>query len=189
MAEAKDKKITAETEASTTELAAVLGISVRRVQQLAQDGKIVAVSRGKFNLSDSVQRYIRLCTKPPRAEEEADLGRAKQIAETRLKEAKATIAKLEAEELEGKMHRAEDVAAMTEDLIYSIRGALNALPGRLAVDVAAAGSAAEAADVIRKEVYKVMKELSEYRYDPQKYEERVRARMDWDAAEPEDDDE
>ena len=27
------------------------------------------------------------------------------------------------------MHRAEDVAALTEDLVYTIRGALNALPG------------------------------------------------------------
>ena len=72
-------------------------------------------------------------------------------------ELKATIAKLEAEELKGTMHRAEDVAALTEDLVYTIRGALNALPGRLAVDVAAVSTPAEASEVIRKEVSKVMR--------------------------------
>ena len=89
------------------------------------------------------------------------------------------IAKLEAEELKGTMHRAEDVAALTEDLVYTIRGALNALPGRLAVDVAAVSTPAEASEVIRKEVSKVMRELAGYHYDPKKYEERVRERRDW----------
>lgn len=65
-----------------------------------------------------------------------------------MKASKATIAKLEADELKGTMHRAEDVAALTEDLVYTIRGALNALPGRLAVDVAAVSTPAEASEVI-----------------------------------------
>ncbi len=86
------------------------------------------------------------------------------------------------------MHRSEDVAAMTEDLVFIIRSMLSALPGRLAVDVAAAESAAEAADVIRREVHLIMAEIAKYRYDPAKYEERVRERKKWEAAEPEDDD-
>ena len=96
-----------------------------------------------------------------------------------MKASKATIAKLEAEELKGKMHRSEDVAAMTTDLIYAIRGAMMALPGRLAVDVASANSPAEAAEIIRREVNKAMRELAGYHYDPKKYEERVRDRRDW----------
>jgi len=56
-----------------------------------------------------------------------------------------------------------------------------ALPGRLAVDVAQAQTAAEASEVIRQEVNKVLKEISQYKYDPLKYEERVRKRMDWDS--------
>ena len=71
------------------------------------------------------------------------------------------------------------VAALTEDLVYTIRGALNALPGRLAVDVAAVSTPAEASEVIRKEVSKVMRELAGNHYDPKKYEERVRERRDW----------
>ena len=40
---------------ATTELAAVLGISARRVQQLAQDGILDTVERGKFELGAAVQ--------------------------------------------------------------------------------------------------------------------------------------
>ena len=66
---------------------------------------------------------------------------------------------------------------MTEDLIYAIRGALIALPGRLSVEVAAISDPAEVSAVIQREVYKIMEDLSAYQYDPKKYEERVRARM------------
>ena len=78
------------------------------------------------------------------------------------------------------MHRSEDVAAMTEDLIYTVRDSLLALPGRLAVDVAGTSTAAEAAEIVKREVYAVMKDLAQYQYDPAKYAERVRERMDWE---------
>ena len=175
------EKITDETEVSTTELAVVLGVSARRVQQMAQDGTVPTCRKGCFRLADSVQRYIKFLSDGPMDDEDKKLEKTRRVAETTMKASKATIAKLEAEELKGTMHRAEDVAAMTEDLIYTIRGALNALPGRLAVDVASANSPAEAAEIIRREVNKAMRELSNYRYDPKKYEERVRERRAWEA--------
>lgn len=101
---------------------------------------------------------------------------------------KANIAKLEADELQGKMHRSEDVAVFMDDLIFTMRAALMALPGRLAVDVAAAQSAAEASDIIRKEVNKIMSEIAEHQYDPKAYAERVRDRMNWAADTGDDDD-
>lgn len=180
-------RITPETEVNTTELACVLGITGRRIRQMAEDGELEKVGQGRFLLCDSVHRYLNLCSKPAVDDDDKKTEKAKRMAEAQIKAAKATVAKLEAEELKGKMHRSEDVAAMTEDLIYTIRGAMNALPGRLAVDVAAASTAAEAAEIIRREVYKIMGELASYRYDPKKYEERVRERRSWDAADGDED--
>ncbi len=174
-----EDKITADTEVSTTELAAVLGVTARRVQQLAQDGALPTAHRGRFLLAESVQRFIRLSAAAPVDEEDLKLEKTRRISESQIKASKAIIAKLEAEELKGQMHRAEDVAAITEDLVYTMRGALMALPGRLAVDVAACKTATEASDVIRREVHKIMRELSGYHYDAKKYEERVRARRNW----------
>ena len=115
----------------------------------------------------------------PMDKEDQKVEKTRRKSEAQMKASKAVIAMYEAEELKGTMHRAEDVKAMTEDLVYTIRGALMALPGRLAVDVAACDSPSEASEVIRKEVYQVMRELAGYRYDPKKYEERVRERRDW----------
>ena len=174
-------KITPETEVSTTELACVLGITGRRIRQLAEDGRLEKESKGRFLLCESVQRYIASLAKETVSEEDRRMEKASRTADVTLKASKAQIAKMEADELRGKMHRSEDVAAMTEDLIYTVRGSLMALPGRLAVDVAAAITPAEAAEIIRKEVHALMRELVNYEYNPEKYEERVRERRNWEA--------
>ena len=180
MAEAK---ITDDTTVSTTELARILGLSARRVQQMAQDGTIPTASRGRFRLADSVQRYITFITGNKMSEDEQKTEKARRVAEVSIKAAKATMAKLEASELQGKMHRAEDVMAITEEMANTMRSLLLALPGRLAVDVTNARSAAEASVIIKEAVHAIMREMSKFQYDPAKYEERVRERLNWDAAE------
>ena len=173
-------KITSETEVSSSELACVLGITGRNIRQLVEDGQLEKVD-GRFILSASVQRYVAFKSKRDKDDEEQRLDKARLTADVTMKASKAQIAKMEADELRGKMHRSEDVAAMTEDLIYTIRGSLMALPGRLAVDVATVTTPAEAAEIIRKEVHALMRELANYQYDPEKYEERVRERRKWEA--------
>ena len=171
----------------TEDLANLFGLTGQWINQLTRDGVIKRrdTPAGKrYNVVESVRAYTQYLR--DKAANRADRGipEDKELekfdAEVRIKRAKAEIAELEAQEVQGIMHRSEDVAAMTEDLIYTIRGSLMALPGRLAVDVVSAQTA-EAADIIRAEVFKVMQELSQYRYDPQKYEERVRDRMKWES--------
>ena len=172
---AENREITLDTTVTTKELAIVLGLSTRRIQQLVQDGQFEAVKRGRYNLAKSVARYMELNNK-----EVTDEERERAQADLSIRKAKAVIAVSEAKELQGKMHRSEDVAELTEDLVFTIRGMLLALPGRLAVDVSAVDDPAEAAELIRTEVFAIMDELANYRYDPKKYEDRVRERRRWD---------
>jgi len=173
------EKITDKTLVSTTELAVIFGWSARRVQQLTQDGVFIPEKRGRYNLKEAVAAYVEYINS---GKEDSNIEIAKikkAMQDARLKEAKADIEELRAKELKGEMHRSEDVAAITEDMIYSIRSALIAFPGRVAIDAHACGSAAEVADVLTKEIHKVMRELAEYHYDPARYEERVREREKW----------
>ncbi len=171
----------------TEDLANLFGLTGQWINQLTRDGVLKRrdTPAGKrYNVVESVRAYTQYLR--DKAANRADKGvpEDKELekfeAEIKIKKAKADIAELEAQELQGIMHRSEDVAAMTEDLIYTVRDSLLALPGRLAVDVAGASTAAEAAEIIKREVYAVMKELSQYQYDPAKYAERVRERMDWE---------
>lgn len=170
----------------TAVICAMTGKSNQWIGQLVSQGALHKHRTRHGALFDATEAMHAYCERlearaaPAVSDDAAAQEAAKNAAETQLKVAKATIAQLEAQELQGKMHRSEDVSALTADLIYTIRGGLMALPGRVATDVAAAETAAEAAEIIRQEVFKVMSELAGYRYDPEKYAERVRRRQDWE---------
>lgn len=166
----------------TADVCAMTGKSNQWIGQLAAQGVLFKVATPKGNLyelHETMAAYLRNLEDRHDAvnEKEADLKKKQLVAEVTLKNSKAIISTMDVMERQGKMHRSEDVAAMTEDLIYTIRGALLALPGRLAVDVLPAQNAAEASEIIREEVSRVMEELARYQYDPAKYQERVRERM------------
>ena len=164
-------------------------LSERRVQQLAKDGVLPAASLRpyKFDLLPTVKAYIKYLSNKANGKEEksADTAKAesdKLRAEADLKQSKAKIAEMQLKELEGKMHRSEDVEAMTNDLVFTVRSMIMALPGRLAMDVSQAASAAEASALIRSECHKILNELAGYQYDPEVYQRRVRDREGWGEA-------
>ena len=178
------KENLAKKEVTTTQLASIVGLTARRVRQLSQDGVLVSSSPGKYVLSDAVQAYVSSLARGGLTKEEAEeakkIERIKAQAEATLKESKAKIAQAEAKELSGQMHRSEDVSAMTSELIYTIRGALMGLPSRVAINAAALSDPAEVAEYMRGEVNQIAEEIAMFRYDPAKYEARVRERRAWD---------
>lgn len=170
----------------TADICGMTGKSNQWIGQLVSQGTLNKKSTPHgtlFDLAVAMRSYTAMLEDRANSEEKKSANateKEKLEAEASIKKARAIITVLEAKELQGKMHRSEDVADMTEDLIYAIRGMLLALPGRLAVDVVHTSTPAEAAEIIRNEVYKIMEELSHYEYDPKKYEERVRERKSWD---------
>ena len=170
----------------TADVCRITGKSDQWIGRLANEGVLnkTKVGRfGMFEIGETFGTYLGLIES--RTQEQTDKDKkidfARRSAEASIKASKARIAGFDADERAGIMHRSEDVAAMTEDLVYEIRGALLALPGRLAVEVVNAKDSAEAAVIIRREVYQLMDELSKYKYDPEKYEERLRERLKLEA--------
>ena len=166
----------------TADICSIIGKSNQWVGQLTSQGtlnKQSTVCGSLYNLSDNLRDYITMIEErtDEKDGENASIERDRRKYEAKLKKAKAQIASLEASERTGQTHRSTDVADMTADLVFAVRGALLALPGRLAVAVVNAKDAADTAEIIRSEVYKVMEELSQYKYDPAKYEEKVRERI------------
>lgn len=173
--------ITKETEVDAASLAVVLGLTKRRVLELASEETLERASRGRYNLAKCVQMYNQNVVRGrPKRERMNDADLTKAVAEAEYKKAKAEMAQLEADELKGKMHRADDVQAVTNDMVYAFRSALAALPGRLSVDLAPEMTPAEASELIKREVHKLMRELADYKYDPTRYEELVTGRLNWD---------
>lgn len=178
---------------STQVIAKIFGVSTRRVEQLKTEGVIKGQGKPtKYDLLPTIQAYIRYLSDKANGREKkqttAELEEAKLRAEVDIKEAKAKAAQMELKELQGKMHRAEDVEAIMTDHVLFLRSMLMAMPGKLAVDLAGTHTAPEQADRVKREVYYLLERLSEYRYDPEEYKARVRERQGWSERHGDDDD-
>lgn len=164
----------------TSEIAHILGLSARRVQQMVEDGTLpyeTVGKRRKFSIPDAVQAYINSISDRNGGKDDNGLETEKLEQEVRFKTAKANIADMEWQELNGEMHRSEDVQAMMEDFSNEVRTSFLSLPGRIAVEVSQESEPAACADSIRKEACSILEHLSTYQYDPAKFRERVRSRL------------
>lgn len=182
-------------------IAQVFQMTVRRVQQLTQEGIIqtVEIQQGKrkfrrYDLIPTIMQYIKYLSDKANGREQrqsvTDKEDAKLQAEVDLKTAKAKIVQLELDELEGRMHSADDVESMTTDLVLAVRSALLSLPGQLSVDLADVSNAAEISEIIKKTVNDILNDLSKYEYNPAEYKRRVRERQGWlEKVEEDEDDE
>lgn len=175
----------------TSDIAKLFGLSARRVQQLNEDGIIGMEEmqvRGKpakkYKLIDTVNNYIGHLRKKADGVQEKKEDRLRENkkldAEIRFKEARAAAAEMNLAELEGKLHRSEDVENMTTDLVLTIRSALLSLPGMLAKDVSEMNDAAECSELIRTVITDILEDLSKYEYNPEEYMKRCRERQGWD---------
>ena len=164
------------------ELATLLNVSDRWIRQLRDDGVLVCSGKPpKYPLI--VQSYMEYLLERAQtrvtSKDAADLEKEKLEAEVRIKQAKAEMSEQELRELNGELHRAEDVEAITTDHVLFFRSMLMALPGKLAVDLAGTHTAAEQSARVKQEINFVLDQLADYKYDPEEYAKRVRDRQGW----------
>lgn len=163
----------------TADIVAATGKTTSWIRDITARGIIKETKTKHGALYDFTQTMRAYCAslESRRSDDDtADVELKRKKAEAKLKESKAVIAEMQAKEFQGKMHRSEDVQKMTADLLYFVRGGLVALAGRCATDCAASSEPAEVQKIIEHEVHEILKDLSEYKYDPKRYDELVRQR-------------
>ena len=163
----------------TADIVAATGKTTSWIRDITARGIIKETKTKHGALYDFTQTMRAYCAslESRRSDEDtADVELKRKKAEAKLKESKAVIAEMQAKEFQGKMHRSEDVQKMTADLLYFVRGGLVALAGRCATECAPSSEPAEVQKIIEHEVHEILKDLSEYKYDPKRYDELVRQR-------------
>lgn len=137
-------------------LAKLLGLTERRIQQLALEGHVIKGGRGEYELVGSIRHYIAYCETKVENKEESSLASARkklieiQIEKTALEVAilrKDWIAQSEVEQF---------VAELTQRFVHG----LSALPGRLAVELVNQADAAVIRQKIWSECHALQNELA-----------------------------
>lgn len=144
---------------STAEISEILGLSDRRIRQLEKEDALVKINRGKYDLKASVQRYIEyIKAQAEKTEEELDLTKEKTL----LTRANRQKVELELQIMRGELHRSEDVRRVMNNMLGAFRARVLAIPSKTAPQLLAQTDLAIIQDILKKEVYEALQELSEY---------------------------
>lgn len=173
-------------------IARLFGKTVRRINQLSADGVLPTENTPegrRYDLLPTITRYIKYLEERigrGQSQSMTDKLEKKLDAEIKYKQAKADKSKLELDELKGTLHRAEDIEKLTNEMVFAVRAMLLALPGRVAMDLAAINTAPEVSAYLAQHVAVLLDELATHEYNPDAYAALVREREGW--TESEDDD-
>lgn len=169
----------------TADVSVILGKSDQWVGNLAAKGVLVKVKTPRGNLFDlaaSMKGYLAwLDEQNGRDPELEELDKKKKQLDNSIKASKAIKENFLAKEMQGEMHRSEDVQHFTEELLFTVKNGLQALIGRLSVEL----QGCEDSDIpviVKREVYGLLTQLSEFKYDSRKYQQRVNERRKKTAA-------
>lgn len=171
---------------SSEEVARIIGKDTRTVQNMAKQGVLTCEKSGRknlYNLYTVIQEYCKHLAKLS-TRKISSMEDEKLAEDIRIKRAKADMAELELQELKGTLHAAEDVEEMTTDLVIVIRSSFLALPGKVSAELAEMEDARLVSERLKKEIFDILKDLSNYEYDPEEYRKRVRERKGWLDDEP-----
>lgn len=150
---------------TTNQMAKLLNLSARRIQQLAEEGILVKLNRGKYKLVVSVQQYIQsLQARDGGSDTEVDYFGERALHER----AKRQMAEMNLSVMKGELHRSEDVAHVMNDMIAAFRSRTLAIPTKLAAQLVGKKMPV-ILQMLGDAVYEALNELS--LYDPQKFHE------------------
>ena len=150
--------------ASVEQVAALLNLTGRRVQQLAKEGVMPRPTRGVYNLPACVRAYVaylqrKLETAHADAIRPTDLNFVE--AKNRKLGAEATIAEMERDAMAGKFVSVDEFRLTVRQIATTLRAQLMAVPGRMAARTVGLSSLPESQQAWDGAVRDILAELQE----------------------------
>lgn len=145
-------------------IARLLDLTERRVQQLASEGIIPKASKGKYDLVESVRRYVRHL----RLRVEASQSGKVTVLEderTRLTRARAGLAELDERERRDELVPAVQIEKFLTSILSRVRQGVLTLPSRAAPKAHDAKTIPQVERIILGCCQEVLEEISETRLD------------------------
>lgn len=143
----------------SADTARILGISVRRLQQLTKEGILVKEDYGKYEIGKVVQAYLAFRISLCESDDEETLNFKKE--KTLLTRAQRKKAEVDLAIVKGELHKAEDVERVMMQMLSIFRNRCLTIPSR-ASPLLIKKSLDEIKTILRTEINNALQELSDY---------------------------
>ena len=147
-------------EITRKQLAELLGLSTRRISQLAKAGIFKNVSRGKYDLKQVVQAYVdyRIEVEQKRnlGNEDISLTDAKKRREI----IEAELKLLQLKEKRGELIEREKVVRIATEIVTNTKSRFLAMPSKIAPLLIGIKSIKKIKVILEKEIYNILNDLA-----------------------------
>lgn len=143
---------------TTKQISEILGLSTRRIQQLANENALIKAKRGKFDLPASIAAYIDYLIDKEKPDEEL----SKYEEEAKWTRARRQKTELELQIMKGELHRSEDVKRVMNAMLGAFRARLLSFPSKIAPQILGKTEIPAIKDILKDGVFEAMNELSDY---------------------------
>jgi phage terminase Nu1 subunit (DNA packaging protein) len=148
----------------TSELATILGVSPRRIQQLSDENVLPSLSRGKWELPACVQAYVAYKMVTVRSELTGD-ETDEQLKAEKLRKltAEADIREDLRDRQRAKLFHADDVIHVLGDCMSQIKAKILALPARLTLQLVGHKEPAVVNELLTGAVTELLNDIRTYK--------------------------
>lgn len=154
---------------NTQAVAKMFGVTDRRVRQFVEEGVISRVGHGRFDLVDTVSRYIAHLRLSNDKLDENDITESLEYEKYLHEKARREKAEIELSHIKGNMHSSSEVEKVMNNMLASFRAKMLALPTKVAPSLIARDDISQIEQMIETQIHEALFELADY--DPRLFAE------------------
>lgn len=147
---------------NTKALAKMFNMTERNVRYLVEEGIIARVNHGRYDLIDTVSRYITFLKMSNDGLDESKVQESLEYEKWLHEKAKREKAEIELSHLKKEMHKADEVEKVLNHMLTSFRSKMLSLPSKTALLLASKDDPKEIEALLERDIYEALAELADY---------------------------
>lgn len=155
-------KLDERTIVNTKALAKMFNMTERNVRYLVEEGIIARVNHGRYDLIDTVSRYITFLKMSNDGLDESKVQESLEYEKWLHEKAKREKAEIELSHLKKEMHKADEVEKVLNHMLTSFRSKMLSLPSKTALLLASKDDPKEIEALLERDIYEALAELADY---------------------------
>lgn len=145
-------------------LSKMLGVTQQQIKNLADNGVVVKIGRGKYDAIQSVANYINSMRdrEELRNKKPEEIKLMVEVQKLEHEKFKTRKTELQVKQQEGVLHHADDVKAIWNNIIVAAKSRLLSIGVKVSPQIAGETDSALIKDAIDREVREALHEIKEY---------------------------
>lgn len=162
MSETAKTKLDDKTVVNTKIISKMFNMTERNVRYLVDDGIIARVAHGRYDLIDTVSRYVTILKMSYDGIDENKVMESLEYEKWLHEKAKCEKAEIELAHIKWEMHKADEVEKVLNHMVMSFRSKMLSLPSKVALLLASKDDPKVIEALLERDINQALIELAEY---------------------------